>query len=72
MTTFFVPPQGMGVLRQQYMLAGSFRRRAGREAPVPAPSVLAVRFESFVKGDGALRSVPVERQSEEDLLRHTL
>ena len=33
---------------------------------------LAIRFESFVKSDSALGSMPVERQSEEDLRWHPL
>ena len=32
----------------------------------------AIRFESFVESDGALWSVPVERQSEKDLRWHSL
>ena len=39
---------------------------AGGEKP-PATR-LAIRFESFVESDNALRSMPVERQREEDLL----
>ena len=35
-------------------------------------TVLAIRFETFVESDGALRSMPVERQSEEDLRWHSL
>jgi hypothetical protein len=31
---------------------------------------LAIRFEPFVKSDGALRITPIERQSEENLLWH--
>lgn len=34
--------------------------------------LLAIRFESFVESDAALRSLPVERQREEDLLWHAL
>ncbi len=33
---------------------------------------LAVRFEAFVESDGALRIMPIERQSEEELLWHSL
>ena len=33
---------------------------------------LAVRFESFVKSDSALRITPIERPSEEDLRWHAL
>ncbi len=38
----------------------------------PPATRLAIRFESFVESDSALRSMPVERQSEEDLLWHSL
>ena len=34
--------------------------------------LLAIRFESFVESDRALRIRPVERQSEENLLWHSL
>ncbi len=33
---------------------------------------LAIRFETFVESDGALRITPIERQHEEDLPRHAL
>ena len=33
---------------------------------------LAIRFESIVESNGALRITPIERQSEEELLWHTL
>jgi hypothetical protein len=38
----------------------------------PAPPLLAIRFESLVESDDALRRMPVERQSEEDFLWYTL
>ena len=34
--------------------------------------LLPIRFECVVEGDGALRSTPIERQSEEELLWHSL
>ena len=34
--------------------------------------MLAIRIEAFVESDGALGRRPVERQNEEDLLRHSL
>jgi hypothetical protein len=39
---------------------------------VAGTALLAIRFESFLKNDGALRIMPIERQSEENLLRHPL
>ncbi len=35
-------------------------------------ALLAIRFESFVESDSALRITPIERQSEENLLWHPL
>ena len=47
----------------------AIRLGGGRKPPVTR---LAIRLESIVKSDGALRSMPVERQSEEDLLWYSL
>jgi len=33
---------------------------------------MAIRVESFVESNGALRSMPIERHGEEDLLWHSL
>ena len=33
--------------------------------------LLPIRFECVVEGDGAMRSMAIERQSEEELLRHS-
>ena len=38
----------------------------------PAPSTLAIRFESRVKLNNALRNTAIQRQGEEDLFRYSL
>jgi hypothetical protein len=47
--------------------AGAHRTLEG----VAGTLLLANRFESFVERDGALWSMPIERQSKKDLLRHS-
>ena len=53
-------------------MRGNQRRGSGALQSVARTVCLAIRFESFVESDSALRSKPVERQSEEDLLWHSL
>ncbi len=42
------------------------------DQPSAGAALSAIRFESFVESDGALRQMSIESQSQEDLRWHTL